>query len=306
MGEQSTLIPHGDSGTKSVVTIQMNVEKLRFFALSSFILMAFVCDAFSSTYVFYPEGHSAENPGPAPFLSSIFGMPWVDSKQTHIFKIFGFLHLCSTIDFMPAKEIFAVFLPLFNIPMIAYLILKYYSLKVQVMDGVCDKSVLAVSKFTTPLCIGIIAVDHLWFVNDPELTWYQGGWDPSSGQAPKGLGFVGHYLPYLLFQTAMAVIAAMQVQHLVGVNKIPFNVPIGVARGYVYLVWTLTLVYQVFVCTLLAGRPILDPTGGAPWENFVFYFLTQAYDVVCLYFVLVLSFVEMRYGETNTIKIMSP
>jgi len=306
MGEQATLIPHGDSNAKSSVTIQFNIEKLRFWAFFALAFLFGSGELFSNKYVFYSEGFSAANPGPAPFLSSIFGTPWVDLKKTFIFSTFGFEHACSYIDFMPAKEIASILLPFFNIPMIAYLILAYYRLKVQVMDGECDESVLTWSKFTTPFCIAVIALDHLWFVNDPELHWYQGGWDPASGQGPKGLGFVAHYVPYLLFQTALGVIAAMQAKYCVGINKVPFNAPIWLVRGYVHFVWILTLAYQGIVCAILAGTPILDPINGAPWELSFFYFLTKLYGFIVFVGTMILSFIEMRNGDTNSIKFTSP
>jgi len=100
------------------------------------------------------------------------------------------------------QEIGAILLPLFSFPMTVFLILAHYRNQlVYVNDPQNEeaKSLYKFSRFATYFSVIVIQLTHLWFVNDPQESY------------PKAVGFVGHYIPYALFQTALVVIAMMQV-----------------------------------------------------------------------------------------------
>ena len=146
------------------------------------------------------------------------------------------------------------------------------------------------SRITTYFTVFVIQMSHLWFVNDPEASY------------PKGMGFVGHYIPYALFQTALGLIAIMQVKYDIIVGMIPFGVSANTARGYVVYLLVLTFVYQLVCVTILAGNPIIDARNGG-WELTAFQILVKAYAIASMIVPIACSIWTIKYsGDTNSFK----
>lgn len=225
----------------------------------------------------------------------LFGQehPYINMRETVIFKTFGLPHTCSYIDFNPAKEIGAILLPLFSFPMTVFLILAHYRNQlVYVNDPQNEeaKSLYKFSRFATYFSVIVIQLTHLWFVNDPQESY------------PKAVGFVGHYIPYALFQTALVVIAMMQVKYDIVTKSIPYGVSKGMARFYVVYLGILTFVYQAVVVAVLMDNPIIDARNGG-WEATVFQILVKLYALSSLLVPIACSVWTIRYsGDTNSFK----
>jgi len=221
-----------------------------------------------------------------------FCEPYVAMKDTFIWETFGFPHTCSFIDFNPFKEIFAILLPLFTVPMIAFLILAQWRAKLTVMNKEAQPWLYTYYRITTPFCVFVIGICHLWFVNDPEKSY------------PDGYGFTGHYIPYALFQTAMVLVAIGQMNYYVATENIPFGLPVGIARAYVWAFAIIAFVYQCTVISILMGTPILDSAAGGlqgTWQRSLFQAMVFVFKVLILYCPIILSIHEARSGDTNTI-----
>lgn len=99
--------------------------------------------------------------------------------------------------------------------MTIFLILAHYRNQLVYVNDPQNSEAKALYQFSRPatyFSVLVIQLTHLWFVNDPQETY------------PKAVGFVGHYIPYALFQTALVVIAIMQVSPLLRVIKITSHV----------------------------------------------------------------------------------
>lgn len=173
------------------------------------------------------------------------------------------------------------------------------------------------SRISTYFTVFVIQLSHLWFVNDPEESY------------PKAFGFVGHYIPYALFQTALAAIAIMQaslclyywshlkilltiiylpwycifqVKYDIVTNTIPYGVSKGLARRYVVYLILLTIVYQTVVIAILCGKPIIDARNGG-WETTAFTVIVKLYALASMVIPIASSIWTIKHsGDTNSFK----
>lgn len=225
----------------------------------------------------------------------LFGQehPYLDMKETTIYKTFGLPHTCSYIDFNPAKEVGAILLPFFTFPMTIFLILAHYRnqlVYVNNPESPNAKDLYWYSRITTYFSVAVIQLCHLWFVNDPEESY------------PKGFGFVGHYIPYALFQASLIVIAIMQVKYDITTKMVPFGVSDELARFYVKFLVLLTVVYQVIVIAILVDNPIIDARNGG-WELTAFAVLVKVYALTSLVVPVACSIWTIKNsGDTNSFK----
>lgn len=287
------------------LTATFSIEKLRFFGFVALIVMLLVGQILTMKYVFIPDaqfdermlrGGSAEESNYPTY--NFFGMdhPYLDRTSVRIFEIFGFLHSCSYVDHNPAKVVASMMLPLFSFPMSLYLIIAHYRIKCSVKNEESPVWLYYYSMFATAFGVFAMQQTHLWFVNSPDMKY------------PDGVGFVGHYLPYALFQLSLVLTAYVQVNYIIALdekygNRIPFGLPRWIARWYARFSLIITLICQLCVWTMVLPqfKPILDSANGEPWERFVFKALSNVYLVVVIACPTLLSFLEVRSGkDTNT------
>lgn len=277
---------------------------IAFIALAALFIAAKI---FATAFVFYPESlegsgrllstlrGAAGEAGRRLGTFTLFGQehPYVDMRETAIFKTFGLPHTCSFIDYNPAKEVGAILLPFFSFPMTLFLILAHYRNQLVYVNNPESKEAKDLywfSRISTYFSVAVIQVTHLWFVNDPEESY------------PKAFGFTGHYIPYALFQTALSVIAIMQTKYDICGGKIPFGVSVKGARLYVVFQILLTVVYQVVVIAILADKPIIDARNGG-WEMTAFKILVKLYAAVSMLIPIACSAWTIKNsGDTNTFK----
>jgi len=287
------------------VTYTFSIEAIRFFALVSLFFLFVAGYFFTEQYIFIKDGDDSrallrgaeEADVPSVARKLFFGIeliPYINYKEKIVYKTFGFLHTCSYVDFNPAKEIAAILLPLFSFPMSIFLVLNHFRIKLSVMNGECPSWLYKWSLISSPLNIFLIQMTHLWFVNSPDMEY------------PDGVGFLGHYLPYAGFQTALAITAFTQVQYNIFLKKIPFGLPDWSAKFYVQFTCVLTVTYQLIVMAILNGTPILDSVKGGEegtWERVAFLILTKVYAIVALLVPIAASGYEMFNGDTNSFTI---
>jgi len=286
-------------------SIRFSIEILRFVSLCSLIMILVVGRLISNTYIFFPDEDTAsrtlEQDTAAGLrgaeqdliidgveeerkLLSLFGQPltpYRDFKDSIIYETFGFLHVCSFIDYNPAKEVASILLPLVFVPMILFIILDHFRIRVSYGNKLISNGLYTYSKWTSPIAVLCTSMIHLWFVNDPDKTF------------PDGYGFNAHYYPYVAFQAALVMIAIQQVWYHTETNNIPFNVSPRVAMLYLKGVIFITVLSQVSVFSILNGTPLFDSAKGGEegtWERVAFKTLSHIYLVVALVVPIFCSF----------------
>jgi len=286
------------------VTYTFSIEIIRFFASICLGALFAAGIFFTNEYVFIKDWEDSrallrgqeEADVPNVARKLFFGIelvPYINPKEKKIYEIFGWLHMCTYVDFNPAKEIAAILLPLFSFPMSVFVILNHFRIKLSVMNGECPPWFYKWSLITSPLNLFVFQMVHLWFVNSPDMEY------------PDGVGFLGHYLPFCGFQTALAITSFTQVQYNIFLKKIPFGLPEWSAKFYVQFFCLLTLAYQIIVVSILCGTPILDSKKGGDegtWERVVFIALDNMYIFCCVVGIFASGF-ETFNGDTNSFTI---
>jgi len=291
---------------KRPYTIRFSIEILRLLSLSTLLALLPLGKFITETFIFFPEddtprtleqdtagglrgaeqGAILDSFEEERNLLSLFGeplVPYMDRKESAIYKTFGFLHACSFIDYNPAKEIAALLLPFISYPLCLFLILDYFRIKVSFGNKLIPELLYKFSKWTTPIALLFTSWIHLWFVNNPDKTF------------PEGYDFIAHYLPYVAFQVALAIIAIQQVWYHIALDNIPFGFSPTIARIYLKLAVFLPFFYQMCVFSILLGSPIFDSKKGGDegtWERVVFRLLTRIYPVVAMVIPIICSFWE--------------
>jgi len=269
-------------GSSSVVstTYTLSIEFFRIFFHVALLLMFVGGKLLSDLYVFAPE-----NPG--DLVLGIF-TPTGTRKitDTVIYSIFGFNHSCNLVDFNPAKEYAALAIPFVTLPMVIFLLLSFFRAQVSHLNGVISDNFYTFVKWNKPFIIYVMAVLHMWFVNSP--------------QDSDGYGFIGHYLPYAMFQIGIALVAIEQCWYYIELNNLPFGLKRGVMIGYVIFLCVLTLVCQLLVWTIIVGTPILDSKNNLD-DRAAFEFIGNLYAFCVLIVPLPISWVEFRSGDNNSV-----
>ena len=168
--------------------------------------------------------------------------------------------------------------------MSAFCFLAHYRTRYAYETGEVPKWLLAYSTITTPFCFMSMCWTYMWFVNSPDDQY----------------GFLAHYIPYLAFQITLAFVAFHQVAYLYYLDKIPLGLPPAVAVGYVIFLVLLTIVYTVYVVSILMGTPIWDSVHNDADRVFA-EVMAKIYSICVLIIPPVLAAVERRNGDVNTI-----
>merc|ERR1712194_209605 len=137
-----------------------------------------------------------------------------------------------------------------------------------------------------PYNAGVMAILHLWFVNPPDGEY----------------GFLGHYIPYLMFQFALALMSIQHVLYLTHKHDAIF--PCGVKKwmAWVYVgVFTFCVIASfVSVISILGGTPLMDPRND-PTALAISQALAAMIAIMIFVMPIVFAAVERRDGDANTI-----
>lgn len=210
--------------------------------------------------------------------------PSMDPTKTVIYGIFGFNHPCNWFDHNPARLVAAIQIPFVIIPMCMYVFLFHVRLMRAYNKKKITRSLLLFSSVVSPFNAFAMSMLHIWFVNPPD----------------GDFGFIGHYVPYAMFEYALALMAILQACYLTQTNQIPCGLPHWTGICYSGGLIISTTISFIMVVTLLAGSPILDPVNNRT-HNLVF--RTIAYIVLVQTFVVpaIFAAIERKNGDSNTI-----
>jgi hypothetical protein len=263
--ESTGLVASSAAGAPSeekgiILSITFHLETLRMIAFINFDIVMVLCSVLTKTFVTIP------------------------TDQTVIYKIFGFNHACNVLDHHPAREVGAILLIFFILPMASFLFLSHYRTKRAFQMGQVPAWLLTYSTVTTPFNFLATSWCYMWFVNSPEDTY----------------GFIAHYIPYLAFQIMMALVAFHQVFYLIYKNSLPWGIPSWAAVAYAIFLTVLTIVYTIFVVSILVGQPVWDSVHNDADRIFA-EVIAKLYSVCVLILPVLFSYKHRQNGEYHTI-----
>jgi len=187
-----------------------------------------------------------------------------DATKTPLYTQFGYNNICINWDYSPAKELTAMVYPIFELPLLAYLVLGHAH--VYVNQHKVTPAFWRFCKLTLPLEIVLMVWFRMIFVID--------AFDNVNG----------HTSFFQLFQILLALVAVKNMMYYNMIHKEPlaevleffgapslipqrFHGPIQIA--YVTLVCLTTAWKIIIVRTQFAGHPILITTEGGPERDMI-------------------------------------
>lgn len=251
--------PEG-AGPDNKFALTFNIETLRMVAYINLVLMVIVGIIVTKLFVA------------------------VHVEDTVIFEIFGFNHICNVFDHQPSREVSALLVLFFILPMAAFVMCSYYRTYDAAKEGRVPMHLQAYNKIITPIVFFSVCYTYMWFVNPPDGEY----------------GFIAHYLPYVALQLALGLLAIQEVGYLIYEGALPFGASVKLAKGYLALVLLTTVACQVAVFSLLVGYPILDSPND-PTARFLFQFLMYFYSFLAIIMPIFFAARNRKNGQVNTI-----
>jgi len=250
-----------------MLTTTFNIEWLRFWGLIAGSVLLITGTIVTNHFVEYPEGSGG-----------------FDYKATFIYEIFHFNHTCTVLDFNPSRTVSGLVMMLHTIPMDLFIVLSYYRAKHDYASEEIHKWLWYYYKITTPFNFIAMTYFYMVFVNPPM--------DMDS--------FILHYIPYMLWQIAMVLMAIGQCAYISQMDVTPFNIPKLALRIYLFIVVLTGIYYTIFVWSFIGRSPILNTeiTSSRNFAVCLMYFFDFQVAIIPTIF----AFNEAKNGNTQTIQ----
>lgn len=281
--EETPLTGGGSQSGLGQKEFTLNIERLRFVGLVAvFVLLA--VGAFVTKYaVVYPAKED-----PSSFWAKLNGAPTdFVYTATYVFQLFGFNHTCSVLDFNPSKTISAIVVMFSSIPLDIFVICHYLRITSQT-----DKKYDGLKKVTGVLsAYQFIAFTYFYmvFVNSPD-----GVFDTPEGD----MKFVLHYVPYMLWQLAILIMAVQQCWFISLKDAVPvpftFVTPCLMWR-YCQFLMVMFVVYTWFIWSFILGDPLWDTS--TPFGELLAKCIMYTWDVVAILIPAIFAWYESTDGH---------
>jgi hypothetical protein len=272
--EESSLVGRGGPAKKAPLSIHLNIETLRFVGLIAGTVLLLTGKFVSFFFVKFPAGNDH-----------------FDVNQTFIFKLFHFNHTCTVLDLNPAKTVSALVIMLHTVPMNIFVVLSYLRIKNDYNNKKVPYGLLLYSKITTPFIFIAFMYFYMVFVNSPMG-------DPSKPE--DMMSFILHYIPYLLWQTAMVLMAIQQCLYIAFREITPFGIPVGALKGYCVFTVALGIYYTVFIVSFIMGSPVLDTENDA--KRLFAQVVMYGFDIVVVFIPMAFAYLEMKNGNVSVLE----
>lgn len=250
-----------------MLSFKFHVETIRLIAFSMFLILIITNMLITELY--------------------INKQPDMDPTKTVIYGIFGFNHPCNWFDHNPARLVAAIQIPFVIIPLVLYVGLFHLRLNQAYKNKKITRSLLLFSQIVSPFNAFAMSMIHIWFVNPPDGDY----------------GFVGHYVPYAMFEYALALMAILQTCYLTQTSQRPCGLPHWSGIVYASTLIINTTVSFVCVVALLAGKPILDPVNNQV-HNLIFRIISYVFLVQTFVVPTIFAAIERKNGDSNKISYM--
>lgn len=219
------------AGGKFKLELTVRIELLRGFGLLVTIVMLLIG-------IFLTENFVQVNPGDTEFLE----------ESTYIFKLFGFSHTCVNIDFNPAKSVAAMLVIFATVPLMIFTILNKSRIKYDHQTGKVSKAIYHFSECTWLFRIFAFAYFFMVFVNSPDGEFREDFDTLKERITDNGwLKYLLHYLPFFLWQLALALMSIEQTWYHYCLNDLSFGVSKSILGIYSITTALVLLYYTVWI-----------------------------------------------------------
>jgi hypothetical protein len=266
-------------------TLSVNIELIRFYGLIAGAVLLMTGLFVTTYFVVYPEHEDTHT-----WSEKLFhGAPSdFDQTQTFIYEMFHFSHTCTMLDFNPSKTVAALVIMLHTLPCNAFVVLHYYRVMIQDdpkfagLQSVCPT--LSIIQFITFMYF------YMVFVNSP----YGHYGDPEAT-----LDFTLHYVPYMLWQMGMLLMAIQQCWFIALKDIVPFGITGQMLWRYVQFLMVLFVIYCSFVWSFILGTPLWDTheNPGKLMAQIVMY----GWDISAVVVPTIFAWVEARDSNASVI-----
>lgn len=209
-----------------------------------------------------------------------------DPTETVIYNLFGFNHACNYVDHNPSKLVSGILIPSVQLPYMLYFYFYHKRVQKSVENNEVPKWLLQLSSIITPFNIVVMSQLHMWFVNPPYDTY----------------GFIAHYIPYFLFQCAIALQLILNLQYLISKNNLPWRIPVVVGKLFLYWLILLTLITQIGVIVTLSPATFFDSKNDTT-HQFIFRTASTMYAFCFLIIPIAISATLRKDGDVMTLSL---
>jgi hypothetical protein len=258
--------PNGSKAKK--LSITFNIEILRFYGLCAGMLLLAVGGFVTNVFVEFPKGSGGWHP-----------------EDIFIYKLFGFNHTCTLLDFNPAKTVSAIVIMFHSIPMMMFVVLSYYRIKYDYSQNEIPRALWLYSKITSPIIFICFTYFFMVFVNSPD--------------GDSMIDFTLHYIPYMCWQTGMILQSIEQCLYIAHKDLIPFGLSKGALKGYCVFMVGLGIYYTTFIWSFILGSPILDTS--VPVNNVFAQALMYSFDAVVVAIPAFFAYHSSKNGNVSII-----
>jgi len=265
--EGTTLIPKDDAKTPLMFKKTFNIESLRMWSLINGILFLLTGLIITNNLVEFPVGSGGFH-----------------AKETFIYELFHFNHLCNVLDWNPSKTVSAFLIQFHTLPMLLYIVLNYYRMEYEYEKQNVPKWLWSYCRIHSPFSFVFQLYFYVVFVNPPE-------------DMPS---FILHYIPYMFWKISLMCIAIEQVAYISYKEIVPFNIPKGLLRLYCWFMVALVITYIAFVWSVIIGNPMFDTT--TPLGLLQARVLMYTHDiVVAIVIPTIFSYLVSKNGRDQTL-----
>jgi len=236
-----------------------NIEILRFGGLLMSILM--LCVGKFTTDIWPSVWGKGSNPASV--------------EETYIWKLFGFAHTCVFIDFNPSKTIAALLLNTCTLPLMMFTYFNHLRITVAYKKREVTQLLFNFSKYTWIFRFISFMLFFMVFVNSPDEEYGTTlGWEH----------YLLHYIPFMLWQLAQALMAVEQTCFNYQMNNIAHGIPKHFLRFYIIAISVFFVYYTVYIWCHIFEVKSLPGYDNIPWSKFIMYTFIILSTLIPVYF----------------------
>jgi hypothetical protein len=206
-------------------------------------------------------------------------------EDTYIYRTFGYAHACTLIDEGAPKAWGTMTLPLWEYPMVLYLLTSTQRVYDDWKEGKrgVTKGVMLYSLIVLPFnLLSTIFVRQIYVY----------------GPGENGETFPAHYGFFIWFQLALVLDVIRNVWYQSCLKHLPFNNNRFHALNYVFWLSLITFINIIFGVSAAAGNPVFNWTHDATLDKFG-HVISVLYFVLALPFPTFLAWYGVVYGDNR-------
>jgi len=222
----------------------------------------------------------------------------------YIFATYHFRHTCVYLDYNPSRTMSALIVMLQTIPLDFFIVMFYFKVKQLFLKGEIkpDSRLVKITGWATPFMFITQTYFFMVFVNHPDDNTFHVPSTENPTSTDKStwvmqdyydypLGFIFHYLPYMLWQAGMILMAIQHNFYLIETDKLKkLHISKEALTIYNYFIIVAGFTYTLFVWSFIFGTPLWDTTENP--GKAVGIFAMYGFDVVVVLVPSAFAFIE--------------